>query len=102
VEFARAGANRITVLIGAADPQSAEQMRQEVEALLAGSGAEIDYRSFDPADEAALLRAVKAERAGVLVLPARKSLERLSDLESYLDESEMSLLFCGEPEAEED
>jgi len=101
-ELVRAGANRITVLIPAADSQSAQPIQQELETLLADSGADIQYRSFDPADETALIRAVKAERAGVLVLPGRKSLENLPDLESYLGESEMSLLLCGGSEAEEE
>jgi len=101
-ELAGAGANRITVLIAAADEKNAERMQQEFEALLAGSGAEVCYRSFDPKDEAALVRALKAEREGVLVLPGRKALEALPDLESYLDESEMSLLLCGGSEAEEE
>jgi nucleotide-binding universal stress UspA family protein len=101
-ELARAGANRITILIAAADRQSAERMQHGLESFLAGCGAEIHFRSFDSKDEAALIRAVKAEREGVLLLPGRKALEKHPDLESYLDESEMSLLLCDGSEADEE
>ena len=101
-ELARAGSNRITVLIAAADQRGAERMQQELEARLAGSGAEVRYRSFNPKDESGLLRAVKAERAGVLVLPGRLFVEQLHDLENYLDESETSLLLCDGSGTEEE
>ncbi|HXZ18363.1 MAG TPA: universal stress protein [Candidatus Acidoferrales bacterium] len=94
-ELAGAATNRITVLIAEADQRKVEQMQGELEALLAGAGVEVRYRSFDPEDEAALLHALKAERAGVLVLPGREFFDKLRELEAFLGESETSLLLCG-------
>jgi nucleotide-binding universal stress UspA family protein len=100
-ELARAGANRITVLIAAADNERAMRMQDELAAMLDDCGAEVNYRSFDPKDEAALLRAVKAEKAGVLLLTGRKSLEKLPRLEKFLGEREIPvLLLCNGREAE--
>jgi nucleotide-binding universal stress UspA family protein len=95
-ELARSGVNRITVLLAASDKESAVQMQDELDPVLNAAGAEVRYRSFDPKDEAALLRAVKAEGAGVLVLPGRKSLEKLPRLERFLGETEVPLMVLCE------
>lgn len=100
-DLAHAGVNRITVLLAAADKERAARMRDDLDPVLKEAGAEVHYRSYDPKDEATLLRAVKAEGASVLVLPGRKSLEKLPRLEKFLGESEMPvLLLCEASEAE--
>lgn len=100
-ELARAGVNRVTVLLAVAEKERAERMRDELDPVLNDTGAEVRYRSFDPKDEATLLRAVKAEGTAVLVLPGRKSLEKLPRLEKFLGESEMPLMvLCDGRESE--
>lgn len=100
-ELAGAGKNRITVLIAEADQRKVQQMQDELEALLAGTGVEVRYRPFDPDDEAALLHAVKAEKAGILVLPGRKSLKKLPQLMHFLEQREIpALLLCDKAETE--
>ena len=98
--LASAGANRITVLLASVDQKRVGEWKEELKGLLGGSGADITYRSFDPKDDAALVRAIKAEKEGVLLLAGRIFLEKLRNLESYLDESEMSLLLCDGSEVE--
>jgi len=101
-ELAGAGTNRITVLIAEADQRKVRQMQDELEALLADAGVEVRYRLFDPEDEAAPLNVLKAERAGVLLLPGCRFFDKLRELESNLSESKTALLLCSGAEAQEE
>jgi nucleotide-binding universal stress UspA family protein len=95
-QLARAGRSGITVLIAVANGQEASAMQKEVASLLKGGESPLRYLRIDSKDEKALLRALKAEKAGVLVLGDRVFLGRLQQLEALLSEVNISLLFLGD------
>jgi nucleotide-binding universal stress UspA family protein len=60
-----------------------------------GASIEIRTRSFDASNEASLLRALKAERDGVLVVGSRDLLHNLPPLQAILCDLEMPVLLLG-------
>lgn len=85
----------MTVLVAAGGPESALKLQQEVEALLIGKGIQVRYRRIDPEDESGLVRALRGEEAGILVLGSRELLQKLRPVEAVLRESEMPVLLLG-------
>jgi nucleotide-binding universal stress UspA family protein len=92
-QLARGGSMGITVLVATANAESAERMRKEADALLQDSGVKVRYQLIDPTDAASLLRAVKAEKSGIIVVGGRASLGKL--LDALLAEVEVPLLLLG-------
>ena len=102
-QLAGVGVKGITVLIPAADRHSTKRLRSQVDLLLQASGPTVRYRQIDPNDKWSLLRALKEEPSGILVLGSRESVRKVQTLESLLREIEIPLLLLGdwaEPEAE--
>lgn len=98
-ELARGGPMGITLLLAATDPAAVERMRNEVGSLLQDSEIPVRYRRIDPADAAGLLRAVRAEKTGIILVGSRASLGKL--LDSLLREMEVPLLLLDNGEGSE-
>ncbi len=79
-------AGRFVVLLVAADDGQAERLADEVRRHLAAAGLPhaARFRRARPGDHRALTRAVAAERAGTLVLPAASPLVHADDLETVV------------------
>lgn len=86
------GAKGITVLVNAADY---EDKLQEIRNLLRGRDIEVRCRRIDMVEKSNLLRAMKEERAGMLVLASRQLLEDSEAFEALLREVEAPLLLLG-------
>jgi nucleotide-binding universal stress UspA family protein len=100
-ELAAAGTRELTVLVAAADPETARPIQKDAAHLLKGSGVEVVYRRIDPGAQG-LVRALKVEKSGYLVLAGRELLDKLQPLESFLLQIEMPLLvLAGEALTEE-
>jgi len=85
----------MTVLVAAGGQESALKLQQEVEALLKGQGIQVRYRRIDSEDESGLIRALRGEEAGILVLGSRELLQKHRPVEAVLRESEMPVLLLG-------
>jgi nucleotide-binding universal stress UspA family protein len=102
VQLAWPGETNLIVLLAAADRERAAELQDEVGALVEGKKIQIRYRQVDLQDGANLLRAVRDERADVLVLGSRDLLRDPEVLEALLRETETALLLLGDgPETEE-
>jgi len=90
--LAGAGLDGVTVLLG-----SGNQIDVTVENQLAAlhKDLEIRYLRFDSANKMNLLKVLKAEKNGMLVLGSREFLDKLPSLDEFLLETEMSLLLLG-------
>jgi len=88
--------NSLTVLLAAPDRERAAQLQLEVGALVEGKNIPIRYRQIDLEDGETLLRAVREEKAGVLVLGSRNLLRDPAVLEALLRETETALLLLGD------
>ena len=95
-QLARPGVTGLVVLLATTDRDRALKMQDEVEALLEGMQLEVRYRQVDPKDEQSLLRVLKAERAGILVLSGKEFFEKFELLEELLREIQTALLLLGE------
>jgi nucleotide-binding universal stress UspA family protein len=90
-----AGMDGITVLLDSASPDEAAKLRGEIDGLTQRADHNLRYRKIDPYDQTSLLRAVEAEKTGVLVLGGREFLKKLPPLEVLLREADVSLLLLG-------
>jgi nucleotide-binding universal stress UspA family protein len=95
-QLAGDGIDGMTVLLAAASPESAAQMQNRVSDLLHRTKIEVHFRRIDPEDEAGLLPALKAEKAGVLVLGGHELHQELASLEPFLLEADIPLLVLGD------
>ena len=102
VQLAEPRASDVTVLTAADSNERAAKLRDEVDALIEGKNIQVRYRPIDLQDGTSLLRAVKEEKADVLILGNRDLLRDPATLEGLLRETETALLLLGDgPEAEE-
>jgi nucleotide-binding universal stress UspA family protein len=95
-QLAKVATSGITVLIATADPQETSVMQNEVDLLLKDRKVQFRYRRINSGDTINLLQALKAEKAGILVLGGRDSLKKFQPLETFLRETELSLLLLGD------
>lgn len=96
LQLADTGMDGITVLLDAANRDEAILLQNEIDTLAWGTAKKKPrYRQIDPHDKASLLRALEAERTGVLVLGGREFLKKLPPLDVLLRETDMSLLLLG-------
>lgn len=95
-QLAVPGATILTVLLAAPDRERAAELREEVDALVEGKNIQIRYRQIEPEDGPNLLRALKEEKADVLVLGSRDLLRESATLEALLRETETALLLLGD------
>ncbi len=95
LQLADSGMDGITVLLDAANRDDAILLQDEIDTLTRGTAKKFRYRQIDPHDKASLLRALEAERTGVLVLGGREFLKKLPPLDVLLRETDMSLLLLG-------
>jgi nucleotide-binding universal stress UspA family protein len=101
VQVAEAGAKVLILVLLAKDPEEVRTLKEETAQLLKGSPLRLHYRSVDPENEANLLRILKSEKAGVLVLPAGKLFARREPIEGLMRDLETSLMFLGARAASE-
>jgi len=94
--LARAGMDGITVLIESGNRVDATLVENELDALLEGEDIEIRYLHFDAANEKDLLRVLKGEKNGMLVLGGREFLDKLPSLDTFLRETGLPLLLLGD------
>jgi K+-sensing histidine kinase KdpD len=102
-QLAAAAEDGITVLIGATDAAAASILKDEAALLLEGEDVEIRYRAIGPEDEAALLQALRAERAGILILGGLEPRKKQQWIELLLDQPDTALLLLDSgagPQAE--
>ncbi len=92
-ELARGGSNNLIVLLLAVTPESAGQLREQVDRLLHGKKLQVRCRPVDPRDEASLLRAIKLEQPGILILTDRGPFSRQDPVEALLREMDTCLMF---------
>ena len=87
-----AGESLPIILIPAGDPQTASRLREQVENWLMERGLEAHYRPLDKLDGSNLVRMVRGERGGILVLPARDPLPQGGTLADLLGEVDCPVL----------
>lgn len=102
VQLARPKTTNLTVLLAAADRKRAAELQGEVHAMVESKSIQVRYRQVGLQDGANLLRAVREEKADVLVLDSRELLKDPRTLEALLHETETALLLLGDgPESED-
>jgi len=93
--LARAGMDGIAVLVESRNKVDVKQVEKEIDALLDGGDIQIRYLPFDASNEENLLRLLKGEKNGVLVLGGRELLDKLPSLDTLLRETELPLMILG-------
>lgn len=88
--LAKAGLDGVTVLLGSGNQIDA-MVENELDVLR--KNVEIRYLRFDSANKMNLLKILKAEKNGMLVLGNRKFLDKLPSLDEFLRETEMPPCF---------
>jgi nucleotide-binding universal stress UspA family protein len=96
LELEDAGMGGITLLLDAENQDYASTLQDEAATLTRGTSHKIRYRQLDSGDKTSLLQSLKAEKGGVLVLGSREFLEKLTSLETFMRETDMSLLLLGD------
>jgi nucleotide-binding universal stress UspA family protein len=92
-QLADAGTRAITILVDAEDDGKARSLEQDAAALLQGQGLDIQFRRLGPAaDEASLLRALRAEETGIFVVGGRELFHKVPSLEAVLRERRIPVL----------
>lgn len=97
-EFAEAGCGQVVVLLFAEDAESARRLQGQAGALLRAQRLQVRFRAVYPRDEAGLLRAIKSEEAGVLVLAGKARFFKPDTLKLLLREVDTSLLLLDDEE----
>ncbi|MBZ5703593.1 MAG: universal stress protein [Acidobacteriia bacterium] len=97
-QLAKAGCSRVTALLLAEDAESERRLKEQAGGLLRENKLQVRFRAADPRDEAALLRTIKSEEAGVLVLGGKTRFFKPDALELLLREVDTSLLLLDEDE----
>jgi nucleotide-binding universal stress UspA family protein len=100
-DLARTGSNQLVVLLLGEDRESARLLQEKVAPLLQGENLQVLFRPIDSRDEAGLLRAIKFEHAGILVLAGKGPLFKPDSIELLLREVDISLLFLGDDPADD-
>jgi len=95
--LAAAGSRCLVVLLLTEEPEQAETWKHELRAALAPRHLQLRFRRIAPGDSAALLRAIKTEHAGCLVMADEGSLLHPDVIERLLREVDVSLIFLGGP-----
>ena len=67
-QLATAAPDGITVLLGAADPESASALREEAARMFRGKDSNVRHRVMAPDDDRALMEILRAEKPWILVL----------------------------------
>jgi nucleotide-binding universal stress UspA family protein len=91
-QVAEADGGRITVLIPADSPTPARQLLEEAGGWLESRGRRAAYRRIDRLDVGEIVRAVKAEGGGVLVLGAEHLPPQEAQTQALMDELDCPLL----------
>jgi nucleotide-binding universal stress UspA family protein len=91
-QVAEADGGRITVLIPADGPTPARQLLEEAGGWLRNQGRGAAYRRIDRLDAGEIVRAVKAEGGGVLVLGAEHLPPQEAQTQALMDELDCPLL----------
>jgi len=91
-QLAAATQDGITVLLGAADPESASALQEEAGRLLEGKEVGVRYRAVNPEDDRALLEALRAEGPGILVVGGLAPGKKQHWAELLLRETDVALL----------
>ena len=99
--LAQTGADNIVVLIAAKDPEHAATLHEEASRWVKQANVRVRYRQIDAEDEAGLLRVIKAEKPGTLVLGGRDATRKFQRLESGLRDMDLVFLLLdgSNPEA---
>jgi len=95
--LAAAGSRCLVALLLTAEPEQAEMWKHELRPALAPRHLQLRFRRIAPGDSAALLRAIKSEHAGSLVMADEGSLLHPDLIERLLREVDVSLIFLGGP-----
>jgi nucleotide-binding universal stress UspA family protein len=91
-----AGMDGITILLDAENRDHAVLLQDEIATLTQRTAQKVRYRQIDPDDKTSLPQALKAERTGVLVLGGREFLKKLTSLDMFPRETDMSMLLLGD------
>ncbi|MBZ5675630.1 MAG: universal stress protein [Acidobacteriia bacterium] len=86
----------VTILHAAASTEQAQSMENEIALALKGRNLAIRFQRIVPNDEASLLRAIREEQPGLLILGSREPFRRLQSLEALLRDGKTSVLLLGD------
>jgi len=95
LQLEAAGMDGITLLLDTAGRGNGVLLQNEIDELTQRRAKNLRYRQIDANDEADLLRALKAEESGLLVLGSRELLKKLPSLDLLLRETDIPFLLLA-------
>jgi len=95
LQLEAAGMDGITLLLDTAGRGNGVLLQKEIDELTQRRAKNLRYRQIDANDEADLLRALKAEESGLLVLGSREFLKKLPSLDLLLRETDIPFLLLA-------
>jgi nucleotide-binding universal stress UspA family protein len=99
--LAESGSKTLILVLLAKGSEVAHKLRETAAESLRARRLKVEYRIANPEDEANLMRILKSERVGMLVLPTGTPFSRREPIEDLLRDLETSLMFLGTEPASE-
>jgi nucleotide-binding universal stress UspA family protein len=94
------GAGGLTILVAAATPELVRAATDDIAPLIERKNLTVTFRQVAPNDETSLLRVLREEKPGLLILGSREPFRKLQSLEALLRESRTPVLLLGDGEGD--